>query len=266
MISELKIYQEGIIHQFHPKFIGAVSLSGWGLIFLEDLSHGRKTPPWEGDDAFNVVDRLADFHMSSTKEFPSWVPGGEHSDVKDTDFSDLFWVNLGESQSLVDGFCSLFVEPREAGPWIENMLPSFIEYEKKTLEVKGPKSLLHADLRSDNIIFDGDLPVFLDWSNLSIGPSFLDLCCFIPSCSGEGGPKPHKLIKRYEEAIGFSYDIEDLKAGSAFITGFFADRAHLPPIKELPRLRYVQKLQLGAALHWISDVFGCDVPALKPLT
>ena len=79
----------------------------------------------------------------------------------------------------------------------------------------GP-DFLHMDVRSDNLCFTGDRVVFVDWNWAVRGPRDLDLACWLAALRLEGGPLPDEVTP-------------GLGAYAAGISGFFAQKAPLPP-------------------------------------
>lgn len=55
-------------------------------------------------------------------------------------------------------------------------------------------TLVHGDLRSDNICIDGERVVFVDWSSASRGHPRHDLAALLPTLHLEGGPLPYDIM------------------------------------------------------------------------
>ena len=89
--------------------------------------------------------------------------------------------------------------------------------------------------------------IFVDWNLASLSNGRLDLGCWLPSLAYEGGPEPEQILPDAPEA-------------AAWVAGFFAARAGLPPIVDAPRVRLVQQQQLSTALPWVVRALG-----LRPL-
>ena len=83
----------------------------------------------------------------------------------------------------------------------------------------------------------------------------------LPSLAGEGGPEAAQALADYEKASGIRFDTNDVLTAAATISGFFAARAGEPDIPALPRLRWIQKLQLYPALAWICELMRVRPPA-----
>jgi hypothetical protein len=68
------------------------------------------------------------------------------------------------------------------------------------------------------------------------------------SLEAEGGPPPETLLP----------DRPDV---AAWVSGYFASRAGLPPIPDAPQVRTVQRQQLAPALAWVSRALALPSPA-----
>jgi hypothetical protein len=164
-------------------------------------------------------------------------------------------------------FVALFEDRAGAAQWLAAHLDRLVALKERGTEIGGPRGWAHMDIRSDNLIFANGRVLLVDWPVLSYGPQLLDVAFFLPSLEGQGGPRCAQGLKHYEEAAGLALAAEDIAVAAAIVSGFFAARAGLPEIPALPRLRWIQKLQLFPALDWLSDVLQIDRPPLpKPFT
>ncbi|WP_157728118.1 phosphotransferase [Actinopolymorpha singaporensis] len=57
-------------------------------------------------------------------------------------------------------------------------------------------SLVHGDLRSDNICVADDRVIFVDWSHASRGSAEHDLALLLPTLHLEGGPAPYDVLPK----------------------------------------------------------------------
>ena len=56
------------------------------------------------------------------------------------------------------------------------------------------ETLLHGDVRSDNVCFRGSCVVFVDWAEAMRGNPEYDLACTLPTLHLEGGPQPFDVF------------------------------------------------------------------------
>jgi thiamine kinase-like enzyme len=84
--------------------------------------------------------------------------------------------------------------------WVEQMIPRWGE---SMAEVLLPKTLVHADYRVDNLFFDGDTVIALDWQSIAYGEGLYDVAYFL----GGSLPIEHRRaterdhVKRYGDTL-----------------------------------------------------------------
>ena len=203
-------------------------LLGWHddgetLLVLEDLSDAYWPPPWSDDRIGAVLRALDELHRTPSPpalrrlaDLRDWLDG---------------WPSVAADPEplLATGLCS-----RE---WLEAALPVLADA-SASCQLDGT-SLVHLDVRSDNLCFDGDRVVLVDWNLAAVGNPLVDVVAWLPSLRLEGGPEPWELVP----------DSADL---AALLAGFFASRAGLPPPETAPTVRDFQRRQAEVALPWAS--------------
>jgi hypothetical protein len=205
------------------------------LMVLEDLGAGFSSPPWTPAKLDAVLLALEQIHRAPV---PPGLPALEtHRE------SLTCWQSVAdEPESFLSlGLCDL--------SWLSHSLPTLLAAEK-ALDLAG-ESLLHMDVRSDNIAFrpEGGSAVLVDWNWACVGPGVADVALYLPSLASEGGPLPAALLP------------EGSGPWAAGLSGYFASRAGQPPPEGAPRVRIVQLAQLRAALPWAARALG--LPAIK---
>lgn len=218
---------------FLPRFLGYDEAEP-ALLLLEDLSEAHWPPPWPEGSVAAVLGALE-------KIAATWPPHGVPS-------AEIYREELSEGWALVEQdpgpFLSFELCSRE---WLADALPSLLEA-ARAAPIEG-ESLLHFDVRSDNIALQGDRAVLVDWNWACIGNPLLDRATWAPSLHVEGGPSPEELVP--ECPPGFP----------AMLAGFWALRVGLPPPEgAAPGLRDLQLAQLGVVLPWA--VRALDLPPL----
>jgi hypothetical protein len=245
------------LQRFGALFRGLVEGEGWHLMVLEAIARGEAVPPWTPDAVTRAMALIAAFHAATP-------PHAEEA-LEDTKVSDLLggarnWHSLAQPATR-DSFVALFADGPAAGAWLDAHLERLIALTARLADCGGPRGWLHADIRSDNLIFasDGRL-VLVDWPVLSYGPQLLNIAFFLPSLEGEGGPRCADGLRLYEDVAAAKFAAGDVALAAAGVAGFFAARAGEPELAALPRLRWVQKMQLFPALAWLSDCAGIAAP------
>ena len=113
---------------------------------------------------------------------------------------------------------------------------------------EGP-TLVHADLRADNILLTGDRVVVVDWPWACLAARLVHLVAMLPSVHMQGGPSPETLFNDYP--VARTADPGAVTAVLAALTGFFVRQSRQPPPPGLPTLRGFQAAQGRTALAWL---------------
>jgi hypothetical protein len=204
---------------------------------------------------------LARFHASTPASARALLPIAEEQ----SGFVDLYTGNSGwkslASADVRTGFLGLFDDPTAAATWLDAHLDDFTALESQAPHIGGPRSWVHHDVRSDNLLFCGsETPLLIDFPYLAFGPTLMDVAFFLPSVSGEGGASPWEGLSLYEQISGHRFDARDVAITASTVAGFFAARAGQADLPGLPRLRWVQKLQLFPSLSWLTRLMEIDPP------
>jgi hypothetical protein len=252
------VYQNiDAIKPVSPKYFGSVSVDGWHLLLLEDLKGKKRVPPWSEKLAVQAVKDIASFHLRGIPEETKVETIGE-SGVADN------WLTIKNNTNERNYFLELFQDVRsEAEFWLEQVIDVLIEVESDLLRSNQPWGLIHKDIRSDNLCYRDDKLVVFDWALVCRGPLMYDIGFFFPSLEGEGGPIAERLLPEYQKVMaagGVEFPSFTAKCAAAATAGFFASRAGQPMIPMLPRLRQVQRLQLGPALRWMCSILELQQP------
>ena len=201
------------------------------FLLLEDLSEAHWPPPWSPERVEAVLTALS--QVRSTP-LPPDTPSLEK---EGSSLRQWGTVAADPAPFLSLGLC------REA--WLESALPSLLAAEKQ-LELTGG-SLVHLDIRSDNLCFVGNRAVIVDWNWTSVGSGEADIACWLPSLHSEGGPLPETILP-------------SAASWAAALAGFFGAQAGLPPPEGAPTVRTVQRTQLECALPWAARALGLPTP------
>ena len=191
------------------------------MLVLEDLSAGKWPPPWDERRIELVLAQIRAMHGAKVSlERYAQVHGSRRANWQTVAERPETFLRLGLADAR----------------WLENALPLLLREEARC-SVDGD-SLTHWDLRSDNMCFAGSRVVFVDWNNACLSNPQLDIGFWLPSLAHEGGPKPERILPDAPEV-------------AARVSGFFAALAGLPPVRDAPKVRVVQRQQLVTALAWV---------------
>lgn len=229
-----RLFYEAVRAPFMPKFLAWDDDGEQPLLVLEDLSGANWPPPWDAMRVQRMREALA-----SVAATPP--PTGL------TRLAD----SAGE---MFGGWCAIAADPRAflslgtcSPAWLDRCLPALIASEADGVAALDGESLLHFDVRSDNMCFAGARTLLVDWNLACIGNPLFDVAAWLPSLEYEGGPKPEEVSTESSEFAGL-------------LSGYFASHAGLPSIPDAPLVRRVQREQLFTALPWAVRVLG--LPAL----
>jgi aminoglycoside phosphotransferase (APT) family kinase protein len=213
---------------------------GWVVLVFEEVAGHPPAQPWVPAEFDRVVSALNELTADLT---PSPVPEDEIGDVLGWGvLSGRHWIGLE-----VD-------EVPHPDPWVTRHLDRLIALEGRIHDVLEGETLLHLDLRGDNMLLTGDGVVIVDWPHARVGPPWLDGAFFAPSVAMEGGPGPEDLARRLDAMR--AADPEHLTVGIAAVAGFFTHLGGLPPVPGLPGLRAFQEAQGAVARRWLAQRTG----------
>src|SRR5205085_8790004 len=173
------------------------------------------------------------------------VQGTPAPDAIDDDFGALFDIHEGWDPMRADPVNAL-----RLGVFDEDWLDAYADdlaAAAATAELDG-NTLLHGDVRSDNLCLRDGRAVLIDWNWACIGAANLDLAAWLPSLHHEGGPEPWTLLP-------------DAGPLASLLAGFFLEHAGRDPIPQAPHVRRLQLDQGVAALRWACGELGIPAPA-----
>ncbi|HET8789220.1 MAG TPA: phosphotransferase, partial [Actinomycetes bacterium] len=134
-------------------------------------------------------------------------------------------------------------------PWAARHLRRLADLEAGWPQAARGPTLLHADLRADNLLLTPTRVVAVDWPWACVGAAWVDLLLLLPSVAMQGGPDPEPTFTAHPVAAG-----ADPSAVTTTLTawaGFLIAGARLPPPPGLPTLRAFQHGQALVALDWL---------------
>ena len=230
--AENRVYAQ-VDEPFLPTLFGWRDEGGRTLLVLEDLAHAHWPPPWSRAMVDAVLGALEAVHGTDP---PRGLPALEDARER-LDGWPLVAADAGPL--LATGICS--------AAWLRRALPVLL-HASAAAELGG-RSLVHLDVRSDNLCLAGDRVVLVDWNLARVGNALLDVVAWLPSLRLEGGPEPWEVVP-------------DSRGLAALVAGFFASRAGLPAPATAPTVREFQRRQAEIALPWAARELGLD-PRLR---
>jgi aminoglycoside phosphotransferase (APT) family kinase protein len=217
--------------------------SGWVVLAFDDVRGRHPTQPWRLDELERVLAVLSNLAERLT---PSPLPAGEVLSASEMVATRICgWQQLrseaaGQSPAL--------------DAWSRAHLEALADLEASAPAAVSGETLLHFDVRADNILLEADNVWFFDWPHACVGAAWLDVVGFAPSVAMQGGPKPEEVFARYSGAR--TADPGAVTAGLAAVAGYFTYQALQPPPPGLATLRAFQAAQGVIARTWLAQRTG----------
>ncbi|MCM2415136.1 aminoglycoside phosphotransferase family protein [Streptomyces sp. RKAG290] len=158
--------------------------------------------------------------------------------------------------SMFTGWRTLHTAGDTAGldPWAAHRLGALAELESGWAEHATGDSLVHGDLRADNILLTEDRVVFVDWPHAMRAAPWFELLTMLPCVAAQGGPDPESLFTGHP--LARDADPAGVTAVLTALTGYFVAHSLRPAPPGLPTLRAFQAAQGAAALDWLRRRLG----------
>lgn len=230
--AEYRVY-EHVQAPFLPRLLGWHDVEGeFPVLMIENLDDAYWPPPWTDSAVAQVRATLIEIAAFPA---PHQLPSAGEA-LKD--LPGWFTVAQNSQPFLSLQLCS--------ATWLERALPTLLAAEREVV-LEG-NSLVHCDVRSDNLCLRDRRAVLIDWNHACIGNPRLELMSWLPSLHAEGGPLPEELVGNGGTEF------------AAYMSGYWAAMAGRPAIEDAPRVRPLQLFQLKSALPWAVRVL--ELPPL----
>jgi len=224
-----------------PALLGCYDRDGWVALLYTDAGGRQPHEPWEPAELDRVLAAIGRLHAALTPALP------EVASVADL-HADSFtgWRSLATVTSA----------GRAAGldDWSSRHLDRLAELEAAWPRAATGGTLLHGDLRADNILLRAGQVTFVDWASACTGAPVFDVAAFAPSVTDQGGPDPEWILAHSGAAAGVRPD--DLTALVSAIAGYFTRQSLLAPPPGLPTVRAIQAAQGEPARAWLRRLTG----------
>jgi aminoglycoside phosphotransferase (APT) family kinase protein len=213
---------------------------GWVVLAFEDVEGHQPQVPWRDPELDIVLEAMAILagDLSPSPLRPPLVP----------DAAEAF--GRGE-----DSWAALAAATNPAlDAWSRRHLQGLVGLEALAGDAARGDTLLHFDLRADNLLLTADGVRIVDWPHAHVGAAFVDFVWFAPCVAMQGGPAPRDLMARYGPAR--DADPAALDAVIAGVAAYFTTGSLKPPAPGLPTLRAFQAAQAEVARAWLAERTG----------
>ena len=225
-----------------PRLVASYDDGTWVALLFADVDGRQPTLPWREAELDRVVLALIELAATLTPSPVSDLatlpePLGE-------DFASWRRLAGGQGPSRTDGLDA----------WSTRHLDRLAELEVQWERAAGGETLLHCDLRADNLLLAGDRVWVVDWPWAALGAAWVDPVAFAPSVAMQGGPPPEEMLGRFPSAL--AADPAAVDAVVCAVAGLFTEHSLRPPRAGLPTLRAFQAAQGRVARAWLARRTG----------
>lgn len=223
-----------------PGLLWSYDDGDWVALVFEDVDGRHPATPWRADELDRVLDALVALSATLT---PSPLPTGIVASVATSPLvCGGWWGDIRDER------------PDTLDAWSRRHLDALAELEATAPEAATGDTLLHLDLRADNLLLTPGRVLVVDWPHARVGAAWVDLACLAPSVTMQGGPTPEALLARHPATR--AADGDAITAVVAAIAGYFTREALEPAPPGLPTLRAFQAAQGVVARRWLAERTG----------
>ncbi|HEX5493094.1 MAG TPA: phosphotransferase [Mycobacteriales bacterium] len=216
-----------------PRLRGVYDDGDWVALVFDEIDGSMPVTPWRPADVDRVLTALLDLARVLTP-----CPADHVPDVADRIRAD------------VSGYARLAATPPvDLSDWERQHLDWLAGAGPWVLDRLSGDTLVHLDLRADNILFDDSgRTYFVDWPWASRGPAWVDTALFLINVALHGGD-PESFLRDHPLLTDVApEEVTGLLVG---VTGMFGEACRKPAPPGLPTLRDFQRAQYQAMLRWV---------------
>jgi len=229
-----------LLWSWDERDLGTEGGDGWVVLAFEDVDGRQPIVPWRADELDRALDALASLSAALT---PSPVPPEATGPIAE------WFASAGQGWRLARAD-----PPAGLDPWSARHLDALAALEARAGEASAGETLLHSDLRADNLLLTADRVFVVDWPHARVGAAWIDAIFFAPSVAMQGGPRPDYVLARHPAAR--RADDDAVAAVVAAVAGFFTWQSLQPPPPGLPTVRAFQAAQGIVAREWLAERTG----------
>jgi aminoglycoside phosphotransferase (APT) family kinase protein len=220
-----------------PRLRATAGHGSWFALILDDIDGRHPALPWDDGQVGQVLGAL-DALAGVLTPAPIAAPAiGQHLGA---DFTG--WRILAQAPG--DG---------RLDPWSRARLADLAAVEATWAGHAAGPTLLHADIRADNVLLTGGGGVVVvDWPHACRGAAFVEVVLLAPSVAMQGGPQPADLLTR--SRAGRAASRANLTATVCALAGYFTERSLRPPPPGLPTVRAFQAAQGEVTRRWLAQL------------
>jgi len=220
-----------------PRLLHVVDDEGWVAMVFEDVDGRPPELPWT---ILRIGAAFASLDCVASLATPCPVSGLE--------------TIIEQHGGNFDGYRDLAgrnSQPAGLDAWSRRHLDVLAEVEAGWESGATGDSLVHADVRSDNLLVRSDgTMVIVDWPHACIGASWVDKALMLPSIEVDGGPSPEEVVEALDPFRDVAQEVVDALAVA--LAGWFTRAGTLSEVPAIPKLRSFQRAQGAVARQWVA--------------
>lgn len=217
--------------------------TGWIVLAFADIEGKHPAQPWQPDELKRVLDAMVAMSAALT---PSPVAIGMVPTTSDHFVRDINgWQKLRQADAA---------QLDKLDAWSARHLDALAKVEAGVSAAVTGNTLVHMDIRADNMLLTPDQVWIVDWPHAAIGAAWVDMICFAPSVTMQGGPPPEDILAHHPASRTANPD--DITAAVVATAGYFTYKALQPPPPGLPTVRAFQAAQGIVAREWVMQRTG----------
>ena len=221
-----------------PRLLGAYDDGDWVALALTDVDGRHPQAPWNPAELDRVLAAMTDLSLSLT---PS--PITDVGTVWSTQTTELTaWPRIAAAP------------PEDLDSWAVRHLDRLVSAAAGTEEAVRGDTLVHLDVRADNLLLTDDAVIFVDWPWACLGAVWTDLALFLCSVATLGGGDPEAISRTHPLLDGV--DPDALTSVVAALAGYWTEVCRAPEAPGLPTVREFQRRSGLATLRWLERRTG----------
>jgi aminoglycoside phosphotransferase (APT) family kinase protein len=221
-----------------PRLLWSYDDGDWVAVVFEDVDGWTPVTPWRPQELGRVLEAVTQLVESLTP-----APIAVETIAERLHEPLQGWRALeAAARANADGLGGV-------PDWARRNLERLAGLESEWEAASAGATLLHFDLRADNILLTADRVLVVDWPHASLGAGWMELLQILPSIAMQGGPKPWEIFDSHP--LGRRAPERKVTAVLAAVAGYFVRQSRLPSPPGLPTLRAFQRDQGIPAVEWL---------------
>lgn len=224
-----------------PRLRFCEPVGDWLVLAFDDVAGRPPARPWQMHELARVLDALSDLAAALTPP-PAGVRLPTLQDIERDEL--CVWRGLaGGGEDVADPFAAW-------ASWI----PDLAALESGWRAAAGGQTIVHFDMRDDNVILADDGRVFVvDWNWPSVGAPWLDLVALLIGAYGDGLDVERVLA---EHPLSREVPADAVDSWLAALAGVWVERSARPGPPSSPWLRTHQRWYAETTLMWLAQRRG----------